>query len=343
MNIGFMNIRTAAFGLLLLLSTVSFAQMSSAPQFGRRGPSSVVEVSTVTIAVKNANESPATDARVEIHDMTGTVLASGYTNTNGVLEVLGRFPAGTYEVVATQGLGEVRDRVNLSAGGLSSVALRLPTDTDQNAKSAGNGETVSVAQYKVPEKARKFFRKAREALEKTKTDEAAENLKKALDVYPNYAEAICLRGVLKMDKRDREGAIADFDQAIHIDPSYPMSYFALGAVYNLMSRFDEALSSLQRGTTLAPNGWQGYFEMGKAYVGKADYMAAVRALDKAQALTREPYPLISLVKGHALLALKQYPEAMAELEAFLQKAPSDPQSATARQMLSQAKAFAARQ
>jgi len=83
--------------------------------------------------------------------------------------------------------------------------------------------------------------------------------------------------------------------------------------------------------------------MGKAYVGKADYMAAVRALDKAQALTREPYPLISLVKGHALLALKQYPEAMAELEAFLQKAPSDPQSATARQMLSQAKAFAARQ
>jgi hypothetical protein len=44
-----------------------------------------------------------------------------------------------------------------------------------------------------------------------------------------------------------------------------------------------------------------------------------------------------------LLALKQYPEAMAELEAFLQRAPSDPQSATARQMLSQAKAFAARQ
>ena len=70
-------------------------------------------------------------------------------------------------------------------------------------------------------------------------------------------------------------------------------------------------------------------------------MASIKALDKAQALTKEPYPFINLVKGHALLALKQYPEAMAELEAFLQKAPSDPQSESARQMLSRAKAFAA--
>jgi len=330
-----MSIRAAGIAfLLLLLPTVSSAQ------FGRRTPSSGPELSTVTITVKTANEKGASDARIEIHDMSGTVLASGYTNGNGTLEVLGRFPGGTYEVVATHGLSEARDRISLSAGGMGAVALRLPADNDA-AKNAGNNETVSVAQYKVPDKARKFFRKAQESLAKTKLDEAADNLRKALEIYPSYAEALCLRGVLKMDKQDREGAITDFDQAIHIDPAYPMSYFAMGAVYNLMSQFDEALRALQQGTTLAPTAWQGYFEMGKAYLGKADYMASIKALDKAQALTREPYPFINLVKGHALLALKKYPEAMAELEAFLQKAPSDPQSENARQMLSRAKAFAA--
>jgi tetratricopeptide (TPR) repeat protein len=338
-----MNARAAGIALFLLLSsTISFAQMSST-QFGRRTPTSAPEMSTLTVTVKAADDSAATDARVEIHDMSGTVLASGYTNGNGILEVLGHFPSGAYEVVATHGLSEVRDRINLTSGGLGSIGLRLPAGADQADSSAGNNETVSVAQYKVPEKARKLYRKAREALEKSKFDEASNNLSKALEIYPNYADALCLRGVLKMDKQDKEGAVADFDQAIHIDPSYSMSYFAMGAVYNLMSKFDDALRTLQRGTTLAPNAWQGYFEMGKAYLGKADYMGAVKALDKAQSLTKEPYPLISLVKGHALLGLKQYPEAMAELEAFLQKAPGDPHTRDAQQMLSQAKAFAAQQ
>src|SRR5437868_12917494 len=104
-----MNIRATGIALLLLLlHTISSAQ------FGRRAATSP-ELSTVTITVKTADEKAAGDARVEIHDMSGTVLASGYTNGSGTLEVLGRFPSGTYEVVATHGLSEARDRISLSS------------------------------------------------------------------------------------------------------------------------------------------------------------------------------------------------------------------------------------
>ena len=329
-----MKIRVAiATFLLILASTFCSAQ------YGRHEVNSPVELANVAISIRTSQDIPVTDARVEIHDMSGGVIASGYTNAAGILEMSGHFASGTYEVIAIHGLSEARDRLHISGGG-ASMSLRLPNVTDQE-NAAGGNATVSVAQYKVPDKARKMFKKAQEALEKSKIDEATENLRKALELYPKYAEALCLRGVLKIDRQDRDGALADLDEAIQIDSSYAMSYFALGAVYNLMSRFDDALRTLERGTTLAPTAWQGYFEAAKAQIGKADYIAALKQLDKAQALSRQNYPPINLLKGHALLALKQYPEAMVELEAFLQKAPKDPQSNTAKQMLSLAKAFAA--
>ena len=329
-----MKIRAAiATFLLILASTFCSAQ------YDRHGLTSAVEVTNVTISIRTSQDSPVKDARVEIHDMSGGVIASGYTNAGGILEVSGRFASGTYEVTATHGLIEARDQFHISGGG-ASMSLRFPADTDQE-NAAGGNATVSVAQYKVPDKARKMFRKAQEALGKSKIDEATENLRKALEIYPKYAEALCLRGVLKIDRQDSDGAIADLDEAIQIDSSYAMSYFALGAVYNLMSRFDDALRALERGTTLAPTAWQGYFEAAKAQIGKADYIAALKQLDKAQVLSRQNYPLINLLKGHTLLALKQYPEAMVELEAVLQKAPKDPQSNAAQQMLTRARAFAA--
>lgn len=328
-----MNIRAAvAASLLVLAPTFSYAQ------YGRRGPATAADMTNVSISVHTSQDTPAKDARVEIHDTSGGLIAAGYTNAAGVLELNGRFANGTYEVIATHGLSEARERLQMS-GGFASASIRLPSSVDQDNR-AGGSTSVSVAQYKVPDKARKLFRKAQELLEKSKIEEASENLRKALEIYPKYAEALCLRGVLKIDHQDREGAIADLDQAIQIDSSYAMSYFALGAVYNLMSRFDDALRTLERGTTLAPTAWQGYFETAKADIGKANYTTALRHLDKAQTLIRESYPPINLLKGHALIALKQYPEAMVELEAFLQKAPADPQSETAKQMLSKAKAFA---
>jgi len=81
--------------------------------------------------------------------------------------------------------------------------------------------------------------------------------------------------------------------------------------------------------------------MGKSLVGKTQYEAALRQLSRAQALAPEEYPLIHLVKAHAMLALNNYADAMTELQAYLEKEPSGPNSEQAQKMLAQAKAFAA--
>jgi len=258
------------------------------------------------------------------------------TNSSGSFE-FSLAPAGTYLVVATAGLQQVSERVDTSAFP-AMVNLRLPANKPEDGVA---GHSISVAQYRIPAKAREEYRKAHEALEKGKMDETGKHLARALELCPNYADALTLRGVLALNKKDPQAAMVDLDKAIKADGNYAMAYIVMGSALNMELKFDEAIHTLQRGESLAPNFWQTYFEMGKAYLGKADYPAAFKQLERAENITPTEYPLINLLKGQALLGMKQYPEAMSLLQAFLQKNPQDANCDHARRMLEQAQAFMA--
>jgi len=61
------------------------------------------------------------------------------------------------------------------------------------------------------------------------TNEAIEDLTKAIELNPRYAEAYAGRGTAKADKRDFTGAIEDFTIAIELQPSYAMAYIGRAA------------------------------------------------------------------------------------------------------------------
>jgi Flp pilus assembly protein TadD len=309
---------------------------------GLRGNNSQTSVGhadnrSISGTVQDTQNNVLKDVRVELADANGAMVASAYTNVSGRFEFNSISP-GTYTVVATSGLQQASERVDANNFS-NTVNVRMqgagkPTDGIE-------GNSISIAQYRVPAKAREAYRKAHEAVEKGKMDDAHKHLTRALELCPDYAEALTLRGVLALNQQDSQAAIADVDKAIHADGNYAMAYLVMGSALNMQSKFDEAIRSLQRGQTLAPNYWQGYFEMGKSYIGKADYPDALRQLERAQSLAPADYPLISLLRAHALLAMKQFPEAMTVLQAFLQKNPQGPNSEQARKMLEQAQSYVA--
>jgi tetratricopeptide (TPR) repeat protein len=327
-------VRTPVVALIvLLLCSLSQSQQTFSQNITQSAP----ELSSMSVHVNTARGEPASNARVEIRDLaTGQLVASGYTNSAGVLELAGVKPT-EYVLEITSGLSQVTEKADIRMD--RNMTVRLPA-TDDNPDNVGSNTSVSVAQFKVPSKARNEFKKAEEALKKNKKDECAQRVAKALGIFPNFAEALTLRAILSMDNDKPETALTDLDAAIKADPSYAFAYFALGATYNGLSRFDDAVRSLERGLSISPNSWQGYFELGKARVGKGEYQLALKQLDRAQSLVSQTYPSIHLVKAHALLALKQYPDAMNELQLFLNEAPGDSRSAEARQALEQAKAYA---
>lgn len=292
---------------------------------------------TISGVIQDNQNNGLKDVRVELNDANGTMIGSVYTNPAGRFE-FSRVAPGTYTVVATAGLQQASERVD-TTNFSNSVNVRMqgvgkPEDGVE-------GNSISIAQYRVPAKAREAYRKAHDDVEKGKTEDAHKHLARALELCPNYADALTLRAVLALNQRDSQSAVADLDKAIQIDGNYAMAYMVLGSALNMEGKFDEAIRSLQRGQSLAPNYWQGYFELGKAYIGKADYPGALKQFDRAQSLAPEDYPLISLLRGHAFLAMKQFPEAMAALQAYLQKEPKGPNSEHAKKMLEEAQAFVA--
>lgn len=325
--------------VIFFLAASCFAQiftpnMSNSSASSPRTPS----VNNISGVVVGRDGSPITGARVELRsENTGHVAASGYTNASGLFE-FANLPSVPFEVVVTTGLSEAREHV--SVDGSVGLKIRLDTSNQQAAQADGNA-TVSVAEYKVPQKARDALHKAEAALQKNKPEETAKYLAKALDIYPDYAPALTLRGVLSLDRSDPNSAMNDFDKAIHSDPGFALAYTAMTAAFNQLNKFDDALRSAERAITLAPRSWQTYFEMAKAYVGKADYQKALEQLTRAQSLNPGEYAPIHLVRAHVMLAMKNYSNAMDELQAFLKLAPQDPNSASARSVLEKVKAAVA--
>jgi Tfp pilus assembly protein PilF len=289
---------------------------------------------TVSGTVTDMNNKPLKDVRVELTNANGVAVNSTYTNVSGAFE-FSHIAQGSYSVVATSGLQQTSEHVEASTFN-SMVAIRMQTETPQDGV---NGRAISVAQYKVPGKARDEYRKAQAALEKGKTEDAGKHLARSLEIDPNYADALTLRAVLALNQHNPESAIADLDKAVKADGNYAMAYMVMGSALNMQSKFDEALRALQRGESLAPNYWQAHFEMGKSFIGKGDYPSALSQLQRAQAMAPQEYALIYLLEAHALLAMKQYPEAMSALQAYLQKEPAGPNRQEAEKMLEKAQAF----
>jgi tetratricopeptide (TPR) repeat protein len=290
---------------------------------------------SITGSVLGVDNHPVGSVRVELRDTrTGNVVGSVYTGPGGSFE-FSQVNPGNYMIVAVSGLQQIEERVELHSMS-TSVTLRFPEDKAPPAD--GNGkQTVSVAQYKVPQGARDELKKAREATLKNKLDEAQQHVEKALAIDPDYADALTLRAILKLDSKDTDSAIADLQKAIQNDGSYAMAYMVLGSAFNIQMKFDDAVRALERAESLAPDAWQAYFEMGRACDGKGDYQCAIRSFDRAQSLAPQEYPTIRLIRAHSLMGLTRYSDAIVELEAFLQKNPVGPDADQAQKMLEKAR------
>ena len=133
---------------------------------------------SISGTVRDTQNNGLKDVHVELSDSNGAIVSSAYTNVSGRFE-FNRVSPGIYTVVATSGLQQASERVDASNFS-NTVNVRIqgvgnPTDGVE-------GNSISIAQYRVPAKAREAYRKAHEAVEKGKMDDAHKHLAKALEL-----------------------------------------------------------------------------------------------------------------------------------------------------------------
>jgi Tfp pilus assembly protein PilF len=300
----------------------SFGSLNSTPS------ASLHRSASVEGTVKSVKGDVLTDVRVDLHDISGgKIIASAYTSSGGTFQ-FNSVSEGIYEVTAVSGTNETSERVNVSSFN-SMVSLRLPVNDAPKDVAANN--TVSVSQYKVPAKAREEFLKSQEAARRSKPEEAAKHLARALEIDPDFSDALAMRAINSL-KANLPAAIADLEHSIKSDGNNSLALTVLGAAKNEQGKFDEALLYLERSETLAPDRWQTYFELAKTNIGKSDYVAGLRYLDKTVSMLAQDYSPIHLLRGRALFSMHRYAEAAGELDAYLQLEPNSPGASAARDM-----------
>ncbi len=126
-----------------------------------------------------------------------------------------------------------------------------------------------------------FCQKAQEALAQGKNLEAQLFYKQALGLRPDNPDAhyglatTCfLLGELPL-------AAYHFKEVTRIDPARAGAFINLGAVYNRLEQFDDAITALRRGIQLDINRGEGFYNLGLVYRRKGQPDMAVQAYREA--------------------------------------------------------------
>jgi len=160
--------------------------------------------------------------------------------------------------------------------------LKRQDEAEVREESVPLGQQLPTANaLRAPIKAQRAVERATAAMARNQPREAQKQLAYALDLYPDYANALTLRAIWNMSA-NRVDSMKDLERAIQLDPAYGVAYAVLGSIYNDAERYDDAFPLIQRAMQLLPSAWPVHYEMARALGGKHRELEALREVTEAE-------------------------------------------------------------
>ncbi len=199
-----------------------------------------------------------------------------------------------------------------------------------------NGTAVSNTTRSAPAKAMKSFDKARAEWLEQKPDRAQQDLKKAVEIYPQFAEAWYQLGNLQ-EASNRQDARNSFSKALAADPQFVPPYERLAALAAQDGNWKDVVANTSHALQLDPVGtpqtWY-YDAAGNFQLGKVD--AAENSANKSLAMDpKHTIPNTEQLLAVILAQKKDYAGALAHLRNCLTYMPSGPSADLVKQQIAQ--------
>jgi TonB family protein len=99
-----------------------------------------------------------------------------------------------------------------------------------------------------------FYNRGKAYKDKGELDRAIADYNDALRLNPKFALAFAGRGTANLAKDDEDGAIADLDRAIALNPNLASAYQIRGNAYRAKRNFDRAIADYDQSLRIAPGG-----------------------------------------------------------------------------------------
>ncbi len=141
------------------------------------------------------------------------------------------------------------------------------------------------------QKPRKFFKAGKEFVENMKYEDAVAQFTNAIDIEPSNPDYYYARGEAYRSLEKYEEAAADYEKVIVFAPKEVDAYIGLGRVCNKMNNFEEALGYLHRASALDKRNRDIYPEKVITLLGLERYDQALRVSDTAVIIKDTPYNL----------------------------------------------------
>ena len=170
-----------------------------------------------------------------------------------------------------------------------------------------------------------MYRQAQDSLGQKQYQSARTLFLKVLEETPDHPDSHYGLATCCFLQGDFLGAAHHFKEVTRYDPLRAGAYINLGAIYNRLGRYDEAITILRRGIQLDPTRGEGYYNLGLVHrqmehwdLAIASYREAVRINPK---LSEAHFNLANL-----LLELDKYANAIAHYKLALRDRPSWPEA-----------------
>jgi serine/threonine protein kinase/Flp pilus assembly protein TadD len=156
-----------------------------------------------------------------------------------------------------------------------------------------------------------------------KSNEAIEELKRALALAPNSDEAYRRLGDAYKASGRKPEALAAYQSAVNANSYYWYNHNNLGSAYLQFGDADKALQEYQRVTEMSPDNATGYANIGATYLRQAKWAEAIPSFQKALAL--QPDADIYSNLGTAYFFLGRYGDSVKMFDQAVALSPKNEQ------------------
>jgi tetratricopeptide (TPR) repeat protein len=296
---------------------------------------------TIVGSVRNQSGQTVDGVRISVMDENFQPIRTIFVDSSGRFTVRGlRQGRFTFRVETTgTPYEEQTQQIELQALRIRGGNETFPLDITLKFKKgkeprAGN---ASVFAQEVPAPARKEYESGVKSLKSQKTDQAIASLKKAIQIFPDYYDALELLGTEYIKAAQFEAALPLLSHALEVNKRSFKCMFGLGVARLKLNQLPQAVEHLEKAAQMDPNSANTQMMLGLAY-------GTGGAFDKSEAAFRKALQMggEAAAEGHFYLAglfnkQGRYSDARQELEQFLKVGKNIKDSAQIKSMIEKLK------